>query len=160
MQKNDPKYLERWANVYSLCRTIPHDSRFNMDIWGKQANTACGTAACAAGHAALHPWFRRRGLGARAEYSGLHPNDISGMFITFRSRRQWAIEKFFGCSNKDHTPFISCIGEDNPKVVAAEIRRYMRRTWSKRQVQNAINNAEAFYDAEYVHRFSPWRKSV
>lgn len=41
--------------------------RFNMEYWfnGDSLDNICGTSACAAGTAALHPWFKERGLNLR-----------------------------------------------------------------------------------------------
>jgi len=55
--------IERWENaIRVLKRLTPHERRkhWQMGWWGEK--NECGTVACAAGHCALDPWFRRRGL--------------------------------------------------------------------------------------------------
>lgn len=55
--------IERWKNAARVLEELPEherDKHWNMAWWGNQ--TACGTVACAAGHCALDPWFRERGL--------------------------------------------------------------------------------------------------
>jgi hypothetical protein len=55
--------IERLENLLRVLRNLtPHQRRkhWDMNTWGY--NTECGTVACAAGHAGLDPWFRRRGF--------------------------------------------------------------------------------------------------
>jgi hypothetical protein len=55
--------LARWENVLRVLRGLtPHERRkhWDMSYWGRP--TECGTIACAAGHCALDPWFRKRGF--------------------------------------------------------------------------------------------------
>lgn len=57
------KKIERWANLQRVLENLSEHDRihhFCMTIWG--AHTECGTVACAAGHAAMDPWFRKQGL--------------------------------------------------------------------------------------------------
>lgn len=58
-------------------------TRFDMD-WFK-----CGTSACAAGIAGLHPWFRRRGL----IWNG------SGLFFK-KVKYKYALSAFFGLDDE------------------------------------------------------------
>jgi hypothetical protein len=55
--------LKRWHHVLRVLEALtPHQRRrhWNMETWGEK--TECGTVACAAGHCALDPWFRRQGF--------------------------------------------------------------------------------------------------
>lgn len=54
-----PSYVRGEETDSITTLKVPIDT-FNMDEWG------CGTTACAAGVAMVHPWFRKRGL----TYSG------------------------------------------------------------------------------------------
>lgn len=57
--------IERWQHVVRVLESLtPHEREhhFDMSHWGRE--TECGTVCCAAGHCALDPWFRRRGLAA------------------------------------------------------------------------------------------------
>lgn len=68
-QKTDQVYLDRYAALLNLAQTIPSDERFNLGYWIMRAPTECGTAACLAGHAALHPFFVNQGF---TKFSGHH----------------------------------------------------------------------------------------
>lgn len=55
--------IERWQQVIRVLQNLsPHEKRkhFDMTEWGSK--TKCGTVACAAGHAGMDSWFRRRGF--------------------------------------------------------------------------------------------------
>lgn len=55
--------IERWGNVLRVLQALtPHQRRKHWDMGGFGRKTDCGTIACAAGHAGLDPWFRRRGF--------------------------------------------------------------------------------------------------
>lgn len=152
-QKTDKKYLERWANMYSLARSIPRDKRFNMAFWAQpNDSTACGTSACMGGHAALHPWFRRRGL-----IPTFRDNAMSFKYLS----------PFWGLDNGEMvTPF-----EPNrcrvlagmrynlkitPKRGAKAVMVWMLKFWTKDQVEAAISKATATYDPKWVHKYTPW----
>lgn len=63
MQLTDQIYLNRYAALYNLAKTIPNDERFNLAFWSMQnTQSECGTSACLAGHAALHPFFVAQGF--------------------------------------------------------------------------------------------------
>jgi hypothetical protein len=95
---------------------------FNMASW------KCGTAACAAGIASLHPWFRRRGLKLGLFYNtSLSPGykNNTGYF---------ALSRFFGLSigrpgdpRTDETAvFDPCHygkRKPTPKIVAKALRK-------------------------------------
>lgn len=67
MQRLEPIYLNRLAALYVLASSIPSDDRFNIESWTKRnEESECGTSACLAGHAALHPHFVAQGF-KRAE---------------------------------------------------------------------------------------------
>lgn len=49
---------ERLLKLAELLENLPEGRpKFSLENWYH-----CGTAACAVGHAAIDPWFRRRGL--------------------------------------------------------------------------------------------------
>lgn len=61
--------IERWQQAIRVLKGLsPHERRkhWNMAWWGER--NECGTIACAAGHCALDPWFRRRGLQMHFKY--------------------------------------------------------------------------------------------
>lgn len=77
--------VERWEQLKRVLKALtPHERRkhFDMGTWGYK--TACGTVACAAGHAGMDPWFRRRGLrlkvgsGVLNEFPLMHPREFFG----------------------------------------------------------------------------------
>jgi hypothetical protein len=157
MQNTNPKFLERWANVHSLVSSIPDDQRFSMSNWGREdKESACGTAACAAGHAALHPWFRKRGLKTRFELS--YPSYMFG-FMEIPNR-----DVFFGLTDWYDSPFCPewCVhnpyklGHLTPKRVATSIKEYMLIYWPRGAVNEALKKAVATYDAAHVHKNVPW----
>lgn len=47
---------------------LTRDLKFSLGHW------YCGTSACAIGHAAVDPWFRRRGISL--EFTGLEPYPV------------------------------------------------------------------------------------
>jgi hypothetical protein len=162
-QDDNTRFLNRWAAMYNLLRTVPDDERFDMGTWGMPNDTPCGTSACAAGHAMLHPWFRKRGImnddwgethitGHRA-YSDTDP-DFDMQFNNF---------EFFGL-DRFHAPFDpnfcrQATGGDKltPILVSEVVRAWMLRTWSKDKVDAAIEKHQHVkYDVNAVHRYTPW----
>lgn len=140
-QETDKKYLERWANMYSLARSIPRDRRFNMNFWGRHdEESACGTTACLAGHAILHPWFRRRGFKTVKFEDG-------SMYISESHRAS-----FWG---NDTTPFFYEAAK-TPKQAAEFLKHWMVERWGKSKVESAISKATATYDKKWVHKYAPW----
>jgi len=76
----DNIFLTRMANLVKLLRTVSPD-HFDLRDWisgdtltdkrkmlhqlymsSPYPEFSCGTTACACGHAALHPWFKKQGL--------------------------------------------------------------------------------------------------
>ena len=58
--------IARWKNLLRVLTSLtPHQRRKHFDMSDWLNVTACGTTGCAAGHAALDPWFNRRGFGAK-----------------------------------------------------------------------------------------------
>lgn len=84
MNKQSTERLLRMADkldgVGPYDKPIPKEL-FNMDIWN-----VCQTAGCAIGHAAIDPWFKRRGL-------SLGPTDDS--IGNYGLPNSW-LERFFG----------------------------------------------------------------
>jgi len=158
-QLTDKKYLERWANMYTLAHSTPNDDRFNMSFWAHaNESTVCGTSACMAGHASLHPWFRRRGFKPKFGGGVMELND-------------GILESFWGADTEDNhfiyiLPFepSDCrrlAGLDYgikiiPKRGAKAVKTWMLKFWSKEQVKAAIGRATATYDAKWVHKYTPW----
>lgn len=169
MQNTDPQYLERYANVYTLTRSIPDDIRFDMHYWGRQhIGSECGTAACMAGHAGLHPWFHEQGL-------ILGPSAIEPGFLSPPGKSYYdifeEIADFFGfdCEKMDNHPFdpdgawyyevdeASFDGDRiTPSIAAEALRNYMLSHWDTESVNTAIEKAEARYNVDFVHQFAKW----
>lgn len=148
-QDKDPKFLERWANAYKLATTIPNDRRFNMAVFGyEDEKSQCGTAACLAGHAMLHPWFRRRGLKPHVYYL---PNSIDFTQPEFFGMYTWRESPF----DPDfcHSVGVGCL---TPKGVAKVVKAYMTYHWGAKATKAAIAKAVATYDVEHVHNNAPW----
>jgi hypothetical protein len=89
--------IERWTQLARVLRELPeHDKNehFDMISWGHE--TACGTVACAAGHAALDPWFQERGFSGALQTSSF----VSKARLVFNNAGFWGNEhqctKFFG----------------------------------------------------------------
>ena len=164
LQNTLPKYLERWANVYTLVNSIPADNRFEMSTWATQRETACNTAACAAGHAALHPWFIDHGFEADYFRYDQFTKAIHSIELAHNAK------KFFGYSYFSNCPFspMACryvlnkrTLEDlkiklSPGEVASVTKKYMESFWGAPATETAIANATATYDVEHVHVYAPW----
>lgn len=157
MQSTSPEFLERWANLYTLTKSIPDDDRFNMLDWASPKDTECGTAACMAGHAALHPWFRSRGLIPEFKQT---MNDIC-MVLNF------VVNDFFGVDSWSYTPLDPEICNNilgvnpiytkiRPAHAARAVILYLERYWSTMDIEQAIQKAEARYDPKWVHEFADW----
>jgi hypothetical protein len=56
--------FERAVRVMQIMKPHVRAKHFKMSEWGSR--TKCGTVACAAGHCALDPWFRKQGLTLRS----------------------------------------------------------------------------------------------
>ena len=66
------RLVERWENVLRVLRALtPHQRKKHWDMQTYGEVTECGTIACAAGHCAFDPWFRRRGFSAKPVKSNL-----------------------------------------------------------------------------------------
>lgn len=154
MQLLDKKYLERWANAYSLMRTVPNDDRFDICYYGAPGDTPCGTTACIAGHAALHPWFRRRGLmpifncGFAEEMAVDTDEDVFGLI-----GGSWYDSPFRPGGAQELLGGRYC---HTPKQAARAIKIWMETHWSKAEVKEAIADAVVEYDPEHVHKNVPW----
>lgn len=64
----DAIYVERLTRLAELVEKIPVEE-FEMSAWFK-TGPSCGTIGCAAGWAALDPWFQDQGLRLIVEWSG------------------------------------------------------------------------------------------
>lgn len=162
-QDTGKKFLERWAHAYKLTTTIPRDRRFEMDSWGlENEKSACGTTACIAGHAILHPWFRRRGFSK----FDVETDYIDGGAVIKSMDISFVLLRNFWGVNWEDTPFSPTICrrllelEDDkkitPKRAAQAIKVYMLQIWDKDEVEAAIEKADIAYNAEYVHKYTPW----
>lgn len=67
--------------------------RFDMYSWAKQGS-ACGTSACAVGHAMLLPWFNAEGLEAKRIDKRGYRNQLSPVYQGQSGFE--AVERFFG----------------------------------------------------------------
>lgn len=170
MQNTDAVFLERWAGVYNLLLTIPPDQRFRMNTWGAHnRQSLCRTSACAAGHAALHPWFSRQGL--IAEFPQPNYMDVPNK------------ESFFGMTEWDDSPFnpeycMAALGFDDecgcydengdeidtdqyltPDTVAEVVMKYMEFYWDHVAIAAAVTATTGVsYDIDYIHKHTPWNK--
>lgn len=90
METNLDILIERTKKLLELDTILTDHEKtehFDMRVWAQE--TECGTVACLAGHAAIQPWFKKRGFylkyvgSARAPATG----DASGA---------WACNQFFG----------------------------------------------------------------
>ena len=88
-------YALRFKQLIRVLKALtPHQRKKHwiMSDWTKQ--TSCGTARCAAGYAAVDPWFTRRGFHLA---SGLNPLEGEDIGPRFGSADHWeAIRAFFG----------------------------------------------------------------
>ena len=161
-QEDDEKYLIRYANLYTMMASMPQDNRFDINSFGVPAETECGTAACLAGHAGLHPWFRRRGFALypadttyRAAMSLLtkdnnNPTEMCQNFFGFRP-----VARDFGFSGLEghvFCPDFYTNGDPTAAEATAAVRLYMEYFWTKSEVKEAIANATATYNADHVHK--------
>lgn len=95
---------------------------FNMGEFGSETQDVCGTTACAAGVAGLHPWFRRRGL-----KMVMVPRDDGAVGKFFLNGKMMpamaAVSLFFGIWQL----FDGCTRYGNtPKLVAKELREHAK----------------------------------
>lgn len=167
-QDDHAKYLERWAATYNLLRTVPDDSRFEMDYWGvPKSSSQCGTAACAAGHDMLHPWFRRRGIltnGCRINGKDLlFQNHLwfgtraDCPFSPELSREALGLRTTAEFIDIDPDDGLIIASRITPKAESEVVMAWMLRTWPKEAVAAAVKKtAGVKYDMEAVHRFTPW----
>lgn len=156
-QEVDEVYLERWAAMFNLLRSIPDDDRFDMNNWGVRAETQCNTAACAAGHGMLCKWFNDRGL--KLEY----------WTTDSRVQMDFNQEPWFGCAGGYDMPFdplycsvvlhMSSSERLTTKMVSEVVMAWMLNYWEKELVTAAIaQTVAAQYDMAYVHEHVPWNK--
>lgn len=191
----EPKFIERYLAVATAMEDLQevHDKKeptgviFNMSVWGsykeepqvwngsnveiEKPHMNCQTAACAAGHAAFHPWFRERGLDfeitrkASAHYKQDehgdweedelgnyiidHKSETLEMSIYYKSPdgKTSSMEAFFGHGDVSFTdPCSYGGGETEPKQVARYIRTQLRRAG----IEN-WNERIDLGDTEYTH---------
>jgi hypothetical protein len=179
----DPKYLERWAATYTLVASIPHDNRFDMQYWGKkQTDSVCGTTACAAGHAALHPWFVERGLDVKIQTENAYDENYNYVGQTATGFELWNKGHFWGMNSIMGCPFdpdfcFAALGFEEyynsngnwiddsshdftPEEVASVIRDWMVRHWGEEATAAAIAASPVRYSVEAVHELAPWHKEA
>ena len=88
------------------------DQIINFDIGFFVGEGTCGTAACAAGMAGLHPWFRKQGF---------RTNRRTGS-VQYKNHHSYgACEAFFGVL-APFRPISYRNGNPNPTTVARRIR--------------------------------------
>ena len=119
---------ERLLRVADLLENLPKGKlKFDMSEWYR-----CGTVACAVGHAAMDPWFRRRGLTLTPEtlWAG-GPCTDGSMEPMFRGlTNSDAVEEFFGIT-EEHVErlFVDTAYPEHrrgPKTVAKRIRKFVK----------------------------------
>jgi hypothetical protein len=169
-QNTDPKFLERWAAMYTLVMSIPNDSRFNMNYWGEKKSTnECGTTACMAGHAILHPWFIVRGF-------SLDSNNLYDTRFDLRHKDS----SFWGINDMLDGPFSPeyCTQEldleyngaedysdrdfDEEPITPAEagkvVKDWMSEHWGAGATEAAIAVSTVTYSVDHVHQNAPWHQ--
>jgi hypothetical protein len=80
--------IERWSNAGRVLECMPEHDRqrhWNMATWGEI--TDCGTAACAAGHCGLDPWFIEHGFELTFQGSQAQVPDVREFFGLEGSQR-------------------------------------------------------------------------
>lgn len=153
-QNLEVHFLNRWAAVYHLTRSIPRDKRFDMTTFGVQADTKCGTAACMAGHAMLHPWFRDQGLQHTLAYEG--SKDLIFTQSTFFGVYTWKRSPFdphFCRRVLDNSMW-----KITPHQASEVVMAWMLYWWPKEVVEAALEATKTVqYSAAFVHKFTPWK---
>lgn len=87
--------IERWENVLRVLRALtPHQRRRHWNMGFFASVTDCGTVACAAGHCAFDPWFRRRGF-------AMDRKRIDAEYLTDGSNIGYTVPYFFGKEGSD-----------------------------------------------------------
>lgn len=72
------EYIERWEQARRVLENLtPHEREKHWDMRKWCSLTDCGTAACAAGHCGLDPWFRERGFQLNFFRNRIRPYQIS-----------------------------------------------------------------------------------
>lgn len=121
----------RLLRLADYLETVPRD-RFDMnrwvgDSWGGKQDLSCGTKACAMGHAATMPFFRKLGLKLSRFGVGTGVPAIRGVYGLSAAVEIFGIEwaeadyLFGGISltgSHDHS---------TPKQVARRIRQFVKR---------------------------------
>jgi hypothetical protein len=148
VEVNTPKtiddVIERWERVDKVLKDLPpHEKRkhFQMDTWGTK--THCGTVACAAGHAGMTPWFRRRGLKLtffKDEYGEWEVDenfgsDVQDFFVPYGETSSWALRELakWGVTN------IFYDGSDRSvATVRKEIKEFIARLQSFKVRENEL----------------------
>lgn len=178
-QRRNPEFLERWAAAYTLVTSIPDDQRFNMYTWGKKdTESACGTAACLAGHAVLHPWFMERGFYLKE--TSIRRDGAEAVCFDLGSCYHEA-HKFWGLDNMGNCPFdpdfcerqLNRLGNDEDdeddayyeeeealtsSEVAIVVEGWMIDTWGKEATAAAIAASTVVYSLDAVHANAPWNQ--
>lgn len=89
--------IERWENCLRVLQGLtPHERRkhWSMSTWGLKND--CGTVACAAGHCAMDPWFRKRGL--KMDFHLVKQEEFYGGDFWTQTFDDSLVKKFFGAS--------------------------------------------------------------
>jgi hypothetical protein len=125
MDNSPQTHTRRLRKLADILENLQSDRRFNMGTWGEHGlehhpdENFCGTTACALGHAAMDPEFRRdglslewernengyraavvlkdhdelRGAAAGAEFFGLTQNEASFVFYAIDESKYTIIRK-------------------------------------------------------------------
>lgn len=144
----DNIYLERCANLYTLIRSIPpkkaKKTGFNMESWAaNDDNAECGTSACMAGHAGIHPYFVNQGFNLVITPDVYDGSRIWTSEIEFAAYTSFtACVKFFDINKHVFDPFYN---NGNAKTCAAYLRREMEKKWGKKAVRGAVKESKTVY---------------
>ena len=113
--------ITRWEHVVKVLKNLtPHERRrhWDMGTWGEK--TDCGTVACAAGHCAMNPWFKRHGLKSEwAKYKNWHTREMETVLEIPKLHQffgDWGVEEIF--YNIEHRPVGQVIREVKAHIKA------------------------------------------
>ena len=139
--------LKEERKVLNYGMAIPQ--KFDLSTWFTDSETfgaSCKTTACAIGHFAIHPWFRKKGLKMIKNYSpfGNGKPTYSPVYKEFKEFE--GVAKFFKIDVTQayylFTPDAYISSErTNPKAVAKRIRAVMNNGFPPWHRMNADGEA-------------------
>lgn len=123
------KMLENFKT--ELPKTLVPDNgpltKFDMNLWG------CGTAACALGMAACHPYFTRQGLRtvSSGEHTIVYGNARERTIVYGNARFTEAAAEFFGIDKDEADEMFLPGGLDYDKVKPKHIAKIAREVLAR-----------------------------